>query len=314
MRADSCTRPEPVMRPEWLLPAAAILAGGAARAAAIVLVPLTPTRALVAGAPGAAIEVRWEGEREWRPLVEPRTRYAVVERESRWRGGELRDAAGGAARRWEPGPLFEEWAPVPVSGGVLLVQTTEVSNRHWAAFLEATGREPPPDPGFPGMRGYLEHFPEHPAVLIGFAEARAYCAWRDRMAADSEAGAGPPGARLEAPRLPTAAEWRRAAEGLRLGAGARRGRPARGAADPVDRSRWGVWDLGGNVAEWCADRTEIDDPSGAAPRRVVKGGSWADPGRGPRELGYGSEELRLSTLGMRTVRWLPLPESSEERP
>ena len=172
----------------------------------LVVVPLSATRALIAVSEGAVIEARWDGSAVWESVAEPAGgRYEVAERDSRWLGGELR--AGAEFSRWDGGPPFEEWAPIPIDGGVLLMQTTEVTNRQYLAFLRATGRDLPCDPEFPGMRGYLENFPEHPAVRVGFSEARAYCRWRGR-----ELGAVD-GA--EAPRLPSGAEWDRAAIGVR---------------------------------------------------------------------------------------------------
>ena len=54
-------------------------------------------------------------------------------------------------------------------------------------------------------------------------------------------------------------------------------------SQPADRTPEGVWDLGGNVAEWVADGFADALPGGADPlvagsrRRVVRGGSFAAP-------------------------------------
>ena len=267
-----------------------------------VVVPLNATSALIAGLEGVAVEARWDGAAEWEPLVElAGVRHEVVERDSRWLGGELR--CGEELRRWEAGPPFEEWTPIPVDGGLLLVQTTEVTNQQYLTFARATGRDPAPDLGFPGMRGYARNFPEHPAVHVSFFDARAYCRWRGHEldAAD-------------ALRLPSGAEWERAALGVReVGrGGALFTGPRAGGVNGDDVSRWGVRDLGGNVAEWCVDRVDGMEHGATVVRRMIRGGSWDGAGamgdnRSGSRSHFAIEQGRFSTVGFRPVWRIDLP-------
>ncbi len=117
-----------------------------------------------------------------------------------------------------------------------------------------------------------------PVFCVSADDADAYCAWRSAKE----------GRKL---RLPTSAEWERAArgaDGRRFPWGPRfewsftSGRESRAAgavwpaevgAFPKDVSPFGVLDLGGNVREWCSD---VHDP--ALKQRYVRGGSWAGAG------------------------------------
>ena len=116
--------------------------------------------------------------------------------------------------------------------------------------------------------------PHWPVIGISFDDALAYCAWYSR-AADVDV------------RLPTEAEWEKAARGTdgRLYpwgnrfdalfckmAGSRPGRPApeRVGQFPTDCSPYGIFDCAGLVSEYC------DSPFAADPAlRVLKGGSFA---------------------------------------
>jgi formylglycine-generating enzyme required for sulfatase activity len=74
---------------------------------------------------------------------------------------------------------------------------------------------------------------------------------------------------------------------------------------------WGLYDLSGNVAEWCLDWFNLYtsdnkiDPTGPAngSDRVYRGGSWADPAANSRAAARGglNPNTRLSSFGFRVV-------------
>ena len=156
----------------------------------------------------------------------------------------------------------------------------QVTNKNYACFLRATGKLPPPfwrDPNF--------SHPQQPVVGVSWPEAVAYCDWF----ADST------GRRY---RLPTEAEWERAArggvEGTRFPWGDASphslpnyaGRWQTG-PEPVGQlgpNGYGLFDICANVHEWCSDWYAPDyyaispdrNPRGpeTGTRRASRGGSW----------------------------------------
>jgi formylglycine-generating enzyme required for sulfatase activity len=161
-----------------------------------------------------------------------------------------------------------------------VIGRTAVTNRHYCAFLEETGRKAPP--GFNDNR-FNHH--DQPVTSVSWFDAAEYCAWI--------------GERSGKPyRLPTEAEWERAARGgleaklytwgddrphsqprydelWRTGPEPVCGRPPNG---------FGLYDISENVHEWLADWYDADyysvsplrNPPGppGGTRRVSRGGSW----------------------------------------
>jgi formylglycine-generating enzyme required for sulfatase activity len=138
-----------------------------------------------------------------------------------------------------------------------------VTNRRYAAFVQATGHKPPPYwQGTEPPAALLEH----PVTYVNRADADLYAKWAGK-------------------RLPTATEWEKAARGTdgrlfpwgnqfdseacQYDAGGVR--PPTGTAPvtahPRGASPYGVMDLAGNAAEWCAD----NPGRGSA---FIKGGCW----------------------------------------
>lgn len=134
----------------------------------------------------------------------------------------------------------------------------QVTNAEYARFVEATGHAAPP---FWRQPAFDE--PSQPVVGVSWFDAVAYCAWLDARC-----------------RLPTEAEWERAARGGVEGAlypwgddprpeyamRAMSG-PARVAQSPPNA--YGLYDMCENVHEWCSDWYDA-----ARTRRASRGGSW----------------------------------------
>jgi formylglycine-generating enzyme required for sulfatase activity len=154
-----------------------------------------------------------------------------------------------------------------------------VTRAAYAAFTAATGHERPRDWDDPAFAG-----DDRPVVGVSWHDAAAYCAWRARNGSPE--------------RLPTEAEWERAARGGVEGAafpwgdeipawipaGGRGPLPgpwpvALGVPNP-----FGLFGIAANVHEWCADWHAADyyaasppgNPQGppAGRRRASRGGSW----------------------------------------
>ncbi len=156
----------------------------------------------------------------------------------------------------------------------------QVSNAEYSLFLHHAGKLPPPfwhDPNF--------NHPRQPVVGVSWHEAVAYCEWLTACSG-------------RAYRLPTEAEWERAARGGVEGA-----RFPWGDAPPESlpnyATRWqtgpepvgesapnsfGLFDVCANVHEWCSDwyhagfyalspdHNPIGPETGS--RRASRGGSW----------------------------------------
>lgn len=156
----------------------------------------------------------------------------------------------------------------------------EVTVGEYAKFLEATGMNPPP------MWTTMDEpvYENHPVVNVDWSDANKYCKWAGK-------------------RLPTEAEWEKAARGTD-------GRIYPWGNDPPDpkkanygkeewnnhaalmpvgqlkdgKSPYGIYDLAGNVWEWVSDWYAPDyyqtspsrNPQGPerGKYKVLRGGSW----------------------------------------
>ncbi|MEO8704326.1 MAG: SUMF1/EgtB/PvdO family nonheme iron enzyme [Kofleriaceae bacterium] len=201
-----------------------------------------------------------------------------------------------------------------------------VTNAQFAAFLESTSYRPTD----PEAHRFLAHWkngrypPElanHPVVFVSWLDARAYCRWAAR-------------------RLPTEAEWEKAARGAdgnrfpwgreeptaelaNYGHARAKGNTVTGKdggtmpvdAFPKGASPYGIEGMAGNVFEWCEDIDDIAFYShgpernprntiqlGTAPC-VVRGGSFRYDARSLRTYARASFQptFRLDAMGFRVA-------------
>ena len=187
--------------------------------------------------------------------------------------------AGWFRMGWDDGlPDARPAHPVWVDG--FRLARTPVTNVEFGAFLRASGAPPPPFWTDPRLSD-----PEQPVVGVAWAEAVLFCEWLTRESGHPH-------------RLPTEAEWERAARGGRESAryawgdepparwfGNRPGplpAPPRVGREPANG--FGLTDLVGVVHEWCLDWYAADaygpeparTPTGPreGTRRVSRGGAW----------------------------------------
>jgi len=182
-----------------------------------------------------------------------------------------------------------------------------VTNAQYLAFTAATKRDVPLPPK--GWSNYAERYPNHPVVNVNYDDAMAYAAWLTTVA----------GMRF---RLPTEAEWEYAArsgiegqnfvfgdqwqvrgantatwhigklvdrdgwkawwdsEGNRLS----KSQPMTTRVGSFAPTRWGLYDMAGNVWQWTGDWYQSDyytvspaqDPAGprTGDEKVLRGCSW----------------------------------------
>jgi len=177
------------------------------------------------------------------------------------------------------------------------IDRTEVTRGDYAACVEAKRCKAPPHDDAAAD-------PKLPMTDVDWSDAQAFCKF---------AGA----------RLPTEAEWEKAArgedgreypwgndadcargnwgsfEGEGPCAGKNPGHPVAVGQYPTGASPYGVLDLGGNVWEWVADKYD-EDPK----RRVVRGGSCCSYFVGPRAANRNAwaPQHRDGDLGFRCAR------------
>jgi formylglycine-generating enzyme len=207
--------------------------------------------------------------------------------------------AGAFTMGWDAGDPCER-PPHEVWLDVFAIATQPVTNAEYGRYLAATRVAPPRFWGEPDFAD-----PRQPVVGISWDEASAYATWAEA-------------------RLPTEAEWEKAArggiDGARLPWGEARpeGRfirpPCVGATPP---NRFGLTDLSGVCHEWCADwfdaRYYATSPRCNPPgpetgtRRVSRGGAWrhADPWSSVAHRSSLPPGLRYSDYGVRLARDVP---------
>ncbi len=179
--------------------------------------------------------------------------------------------------KWFPNPARDDVPVKNITLSAFFLDETEVTNERYARFVKAT-RHRAPHHWIDGKFAFDK--PKHPVANVSWDDAAAFCQW-------------------EAKRLPTEAEWERAARGSAVGAKFPWGDRALTAKDarynqvdgpgPVcqfPKTEWGLCDMTGNVWEWIGDRYDRNaysvapdiNPQGPEKGmyRVLRGGSWFD--------------------------------------
>ena len=191
----------------------------------------------------------------------------------------------------------------------------EVSNKEYKRFVESTGRKVPfVDEEWARDYNWVNNtYPSgkenHPVVLVTWDDAQSYARWAGK-------------------RLPTEAEWEKAARGgladklwpwgdeldprrLNSWEGEVKGTRPVGS---YSANAYGLYDMAGNVWEWCADSYFPDYTQRGSPEespageeefnKVLRGGSWSNMAFTSRcaERKKMNQSTRFNSVGFRCVK------------
>ena len=217
----------------------------------------------------------------------------------------------------------DEWPQRSVYLDAFMIDQVEVTNERYMRFVKATGHRTPPNPYGTGPLQSIAGIEHLPVVQTTWYDAKAYCGWAKK-------------------RLPTEAEWEKAARGTdgRLYPwGNDPPTPKRANFDrewaeektlhavgalPGGDSPYGVQDMAGNAREWVSDWYDAEyyqqapdrNPQGPTKKGVVRsirGGSWHSPAADltTAARGRGGFALQTHGTGFRCARSVE-PESQKK--
>lgn len=181
----------------------------------------------------------------------------------------------------------DEWPQRSVYLDAFAIDQVEVTNERYLAFVKATGHRNPPNPYGTGPLLSANGIEQIPVMQTTWYDAKAYCNWAKK-------------------RLPTEAEWEKAARGTDGRLFPWGNEPATAERAIFDRewenektlypvgslpagdSPYGVKDMAGNAREWVSDWYDAEyyehapsrNPLGPDKKGVVRsirGGSWHSP-------------------------------------
>lgn len=164
----------------------------------------------------------------------------------------------------------------------------EITFEQYDLFCEETGRRKPDDRGWSRSN--------RPVINVNWDDATAFCNWLSSKTGKNI-------------RIPTEAQWEKAARGTdqrkypwgnnepncaATNYNDCNGRTMPVGSYPFDVSFYGVYDMAGNVKEWCSDWYDaayysvspLNNPTGpdTGTQRVHRGGSWKTPAEGIRAI------------------------------
>ncbi len=212
----------------------------------------------------------------------------------------------------EPGRFADEAQPHRVILKPFYISVTEITNAQYARFLKATGYQAPLY-----WQDRNLNAPDKPVVGVIWFDAVAFCKWLTKATGIHY-------------KLPSEEQWEAASRGGLVGQPYPWGTQAPDAGGvyranfrtelpgatgfrfsaPVGTfgaNGYGLFDMSGNVSEWCQDRyvpLRRGGPFKPGVLRLLKGGSWVT---GPRDLRNAARQSAPPTyadgyIGFRVVR------------